>query len=298
MWFSCFLVLIGSISYGFLSTLTKLAYGEGFTAAQVICSQAFFGMMTFWLLGLFRWRQLWSVPVPTLLMLLAGGALSGLTGVCYYQSLKELPASYAIILLFQFTWIGLVVDWIWRKRRPGFWRWIALACILGGTALAAGLQTGQQLSFSGIGLGLLSALTYSVFINFSGHAAPQLPVLVRNTWMVTGAFSVTVLIFGPHFLMDGSLVKGMWRWGSAMGLFGMVIPVYLFAKGVPRIGTGLSSLLGSAELPVVMIASIFILGESVTWLQGAGMLVILAGISLSLLDKQPHLAAVKQRKAA
>lgn len=297
MWFSCFLVLIGSISYGVLSTLTKLAYGEGFTAAQVICSQAFFGFVVFWCMGVFHWRQLWSVPLPTLLMLLGGGALSGLTGVFYYQSLQELPASYAIILLFQFTWIGLLVDWVWRKRRPGIWRWTALVCILGGTALAAGLKDGQPTSVTGIILGLLSALTYSIFINFSGHAAPRLPVIVRNTWMVTGAFFVSVVIFTPHFLMDGSLGRGMWKWGSAMGLFGMVLPVYLFAKGVPKIGTGLSSLLGSVELPVVMAASVFILQEQVTWLQGAGMVIILGGIALSLLDR-PGRPVPAERKIA
>lgn len=93
--------------------------------------------------------------LSTLLMLLGGGALSGLTGVFYYQSLQELPASYAIILLFQFTWIGLLVDWVWRKRRPGIWRWTALVCILGGTALAAGLKDGQPISVTGIILGVV-----------------------------------------------------------------------------------------------------------------------------------------------
>lgn len=298
MWFSSLLVLIGSASYGILSTLTKMAYSEGFTPAQVVCCQMFFGALTFWFLSLFRWRQLWAVPLPTLLLLLGGGALSGLTGVFYYQSLKELPASYAVILLFQFTWIGLMVDWAWKKRRPGFWRWLALACILGGTVLAAGLNGGQPLPLSGIVLGLLSALSYTLFINFSGHAAPHLPILVRNTWMVTGAFIVSLLIFSPNFLMDGSILRGMWRWGGAMGLFGMVLPVYLFAKGVPKIGTGLSSLLGSVELPVVMVASVLFLQEQVSIAQGAGIAVIVIGIALSLFDKAPQPAVRVERKTA
>ena len=299
MWFSALLVLIGSASYGILSTLTKFAYAEGFTPAQVICSQMFFGALAFWTIGLFNWRKLWAVPLPTLLLLLGGGALSGLTGVFYYQALHELTASYAVILLFQFTWIGLMVDWVWKKRRPGMWRWLALICILGGTFLSAGLDGAQAAaSYKGIGLGLLSALSYTLFINFSGHAATGLPTLVRNTWMVTGAFCVSLLIFSPEFLMDGSIMRGMWRWGGAMGLFGMVLPVYLFAKGVPRIGAGFSSLLGSVELPVVMAASIFILREEVTFLQGIGAVVIIGGIALSLLDKTQPTAAKEERKAA
>ncbi len=298
MWFSALLVLIGSASYGILSTFTKMAYSEGFNPAQVVCSQMFFGALTFWCLSLFRWRQLWAVPLPTLLLLLGGGALSGLTGVFYYQSLKELPASYAVILLFQFTWIGLMVDWAWKKRRPGFWRWTALACILGGTVLAAGLSNGQTVPYTGIVLGLLSALSYTLFINFSGHAALELPTLVRNTWMVTGAFLVSLLIFSPDFLMDGSILRGMWRWGGAMGLFGMVLPVYLFAKGVPKIGTGLASLLGSVELPIVMAASILFLQEQVSWSQSVGIVVIVIGIALSLLDKQPKPFIQTERKTA
>jgi drug/metabolite transporter (DMT)-like permease len=298
MGLSCLMVLIGSISYGVLSTLTKFAYAEGFTPAQVVCSQNFFGLLTFWCLGLLHWRRLLSVPVPTILMLLGGGALSGLTGVFYYQSLQQLPASYAIILLFQFTWIGLIVDWLWRKRRPGAWRWLALICILVGTVLAAGVTGNHNLSVAGIVLGLLAAVAYTVFINFSGHAAPHLPVLVRNTWMVTGAFLVSVVIFSPNFLMDGSLARGMWRWGSAMGFFGMVLPVYLFGKGVPRIGAGLSSLLGSAELPVVMIASTLLLHEQVSWIQVSGVAIIIGGIAISLLDKEPGTVVKNKRKTA
>lgn len=299
MWFSAFLVLIGSASYGILSTLTKFAYAEGFTPAQVVCSQMFFGALAFWTIGLFNWRRLWTVPLPTILLLLGGGAISGLTGVFYYQALRELTASYAVILLFQFTWIGLLVDWAWKKRRPGVWRWLALVCILGGTLLSAGLDgTQAAASYKGIALGLLSALSYTLFINFSGHAATQLPILVRNTWMVTGAFLISLLIFSPEFLMDGSIMRGMWRWGGAMGIFGMVLPVYLFAKGVPKIGAGFSSLLGSVELPVVMAASIFILREQVTLMQGIGAAVIIGGIALSLLDKTPQTAVQKESKAA
>lgn len=41
------LVLLGSASYGVLSTIIKLAYLNGFLPAQVIGSQAFFGAFAF-----------------------------------------------------------------------------------------------------------------------------------------------------------------------------------------------------------------------------------------------------------
>jgi drug/metabolite transporter (DMT)-like permease len=66
-----------------------------------------------------------------------------------------------------------------------------------------------------------------------------------------------------------------------LSVFGMILPPYLYAKGAPVIETGLASVLGSVELPVVIICSALLLQESTGMLQWIGILIILAGILVS-----------------
>ncbi|MDD4600086.1 MAG: DMT family transporter [Negativicutes bacterium] len=279
------LVFLGSASYGLLSTVTKLAYQHGFTTAQVVGSQMFFGWLGFWLSSHSYWRQTLSLSFKEIAALATTGAMSGLTGIFYYLSLKTLPASYAVILLFQFTWLGIGLDYIAHNRKPSLFQQISAGIIMAGTVLAVGYSSAasaSSLTLSGVLLGLLSALSYTLFIYLSGRTVRQAPTIVRNNWMVLGAVIIAFIVFPPRFLIDGSLPAGLWQYGGFLGLFGIILPFYLFAKGVPYIGTSRAALLGAVELPVVIACSFWLLNEQLTLLQLSGIGIILAGILLSV----------------
>ena len=51
-------VLIGAISYGILSTIVVIAYGEGYVLGEVVGDQLFIGFILAWGLVLFtKWRE-------------------------------------------------------------------------------------------------------------------------------------------------------------------------------------------------------------------------------------------------
>lgn len=291
------LVLVGAASYGVLSTIVKLSYAEGFGTAEVTGSQVLFACAALWfcrLAGLARTgsggSRTGDRPATSAdkVKLVASGAFTGLTGGFYYYSLQWLDASIAILLLFQFTWMGLLLSWLLHRTKPSPNQWLALAVVLAGTLLASGLWAGggSRLHLAGLGFGLLAAACYTLFMYFSGKVAVHLPTLQRTTWMVTGAAAAVSVIFPPLFLWNGALGHGLWRWGALLGFFGMVLPPFLFAKGAPRLSTGLTTILGSIELPVVLICSALLLGEPVAAEQWIGALLILAGIAVS--ERRPE----------
>lgn len=99
--------------------------------------------------------------------------------------------------------------------------------------------------------------------------------------MLAGAALVVSIVYPPHFLWNGALLHGLWGWAVVLGLFGMVLPPYLFAKGAPKLNTGLTAILGSVELPVVLICSSLLLQESSDAAQWIGVALILGGIVIS-----------------
>ena len=116
-WLYVLLAFLGGCSFGILSTFVKIAYAHGFTPAQVVGSQFFSGMIMLWIVVLI-WRK-WQVSGKTAgKLLLSGIAMAG-SGLCYYQSLQYLDASIAIIMLFQFSWMGLFAEWMLDRKAPG-----------------------------------------------------------------------------------------------------------------------------------------------------------------------------------
>ncbi|WP_127586827.1 EamA family transporter [Paenibacillus koleovorans] len=65
---------------------------------------------------------------------------------------------------------------------------------------------------------------------------------------------------------------------SPLVKLGQVIPTITFNIGIPRIGSSLSAMLASVELPVATVGAWLQLDESIGALQWTGMLLILCGI--------------------
>ncbi|TVY09103.1 EamA family transporter [Paenibacillus cremeus] len=277
------LLLFGAASYGVLSTFVKLGYQDGFTPGEITGSQVVFGFIALWLLCLPSWKKLKGISPKSILKLMGSGIFTGLTGIFYYYSLQSLDASFAVLLLFQFTWMGMLLDWLVHGKAPGRNQLIAVGIVLAGTLLASGLSLDslERLNPVGIGLGLLSAVSYTLNMYFSGRVATEVPTIFRSAWMVTGATLTVLAVYPPHFVTNGSLGHGLWVWASILSLFGMIIPPYLFAKAAPQLETGLAAILGAVELPVVIVISGLLLHEHTGIQQWLGILLIIGGIVVS-----------------
>lgn len=303
-------VFLGAACYGILSTIVVLAYGNGYELGEVVGSQLLTGFVLAWVLALFmKWREkrskgarkgLGSITSENMtkltwkhrLLLMAAGTPTAVTGLLYYQSLRYIPASLAIILLFQFTWIGVLIQAVSQRKRPNGIMFFTIAILFGGTVLAAGImeQGTGGFNMTGIILGLLSAISYSLFILFSGKAVPSVHPVYRSAWMITGGMLLVFILFPPVFLFNGLFWSDLMLYGFLLGLFGAFIPPVLFAVGVPHIGEGMAGIVGASELPVAVLLSSFILNEHVSALQWTGVIVVLVGIALPELLKRRRIS--------
>ncbi len=304
------LALAGGMSYGVLSGLVKKAYAAGvdtgpLTTLQNIVGASFLWSIVWWMARRAR-QEKQTVAAHNLtatasadaqditttepassrrevVQLLLVGSLPGLTGVFYYLALVRISATLGIILLFQFVWLGVLLEALIERRWPGKFRLLALACLIPGTWLAVGAEqlNSTTLSWSGITLALLSAVTYSGFLYCTGRVATNVPPWKRSALIITGSLLINFLAFPPTYLTKEVITAPLLIYGGLMGIFGPVIPTICFAYGVPVIGGGLAALLGAVELPMVVAVAFLFLGEPVVWQQWLGVAIILFGIYLS-----------------
>ncbi|WP_067725857.1 EamA family transporter [Oceanobacillus damuensis] len=280
-WFYSLLVIIAASSYGIVSTIIKLAMQDGFTASEAVTSMFLIGFLLAFIIFIFTNRG--KISFKGMKILVLAGFLTALTNILYGRSLVYLPASLAVVLLFQFTWIGMLISSVAKRQLPSRIEFISLIVLFAGTIPAAGLIDVDlsQTPIQGWLWGFAAAVSFSFFIYMNGKEIKGMKTSNRLLIVALFASITTAILQSPQIIWNGTLFgEGLWIYGLALGLFGMIVPVFLFSIAIPRVGSGKSSILSAFELPIAVTASVLMLGESVTFLQVAGIIIILIGIGL------------------
>lgn len=278
-------VFIGGACYGANATLCKMAFAQGFTWQQVVSCQMWFATALFAVAMLvsFVRKGGWKPLGPKMILqVMALGALTCLTSILYYFAVSLLPVEVALTLLFQYTWIGLVIQVITTKRAPKVHEVLAVLIILVGTVFASGVYRTGIVGYDPVGLvlGFLSAISCALFLYFSGKVLAPCGKSQRGFVVCLGSALMSLTIC-PDFLVSGVVFEGIAPCGLIMGFFGMMLPVLLFGLGAPHISPGMSTVLASSELPSGLFVSMVVLANPLGAMEWLGVAAILMGVVVS-----------------
>ncbi|KMM38000.1 EamA family transporter [Guptibacillus hwajinpoensis] len=276
-------VLLGAGSFGFTPVFVKTGFGYGYSLGQINIAQMVLAFILLSSLSLILGLKVKNLSKSDYIKIMITGTAMGLTSVFYYGAMLYLSASLAIILLFQFVWIGMIYEWVFSKVKPTRVNVLSLLVTLTGVVFASNLIAGDASAFHPIGLllGFLAGASYAGFIFFSGQVATRSHPIVRSVLMVAGSMVLVLVVFVRDIptipITDGR----MWILGTGLALVGGVIPTLFFAKGAPLITGRLANVLSSIELPVAIISAMIVLSESVSFLQWVGVLLIVVAIIIN-----------------
>ncbi|NGP45390.1 DMT family transporter [Bacillaceae bacterium SIJ1] len=281
-WKAILIVFIGAAGFGFTPVFVKSAFQEGYTLAQLNGAQMLLAFSILWLIAAIKRVKTKQVTRKQVFKLMLAGSLNGSTGIFYYGAMAYLPSSVAIILLFQFVWIGVLYEWLFDRVKPSLITLLSVALTLTGVFFAAGLtfERLKELSTFGLVLGMIAAFSYAGFIYVSGRVVRDVDPFLRSPIMISGATVLVLVIFPPTFLFTDVVSSSLWLFALGAAVFGSVLPPLFMAIGVPHISSGLATLLGSAELPVAILMASIVLNEVVLPWQWFGIFLILLSITL------------------
>lgn len=287
------LVFLGGCSFGPSSSVIKMAYEAGFAANDVVMSQYLFGWMMMAVLagGLFAAsaaRKKAAAPkLPRAKNVIGIGAVGisiALVSTCYIFALQTVPAHIAVILLFQYTWMDIILEALYTRKLPHISIVTSVLILVAGTLLAAGVGAGaEHLDPIGILFGIGSAFFYAIYIFLLGKVDVEVHPITRSFCILSFALLFLICIFTPAYFTSGVLADGLWKYGILIGILGCAIPSFFFAIGTPKISTGAATILSASELPAGIICSVIILSEAVTPLQWAGVVLLFFGIAFPYL---------------
>lgn len=271
------IVFAAGASYGFIVPTVKTSNAFGIYPTEFLPLQYLFALavcLAFALVRRVRWPRRIDCAKMSLL-----GVFTGLTSICYYQSVSLLPSAVALTLLFQYVWVSVLIECIANRRLPTRSTVVAVVIVLTGTVFAAGLLEGsaQRLDPLGVLLGLASAVFYALFLFFSGRICTDERPAARATMLAVGGLIVTT-IANPGCYATDFFNPEIWPYAVLMGALGVILPTTLINFASPKLSTGMVSVMASSELPVGIFAAWAIVGDAPSALTLLGAALVLAGI--------------------
>ena len=134
-------------------------------------------------------------------------------------------------------------------------------------------------------LGLLSAFGYGCYVAACRNISKLDPIL--STIIVSLGCTFTAAIFA---IIDGSFTvpQGISTWGNIFGmaLISTALPILLLLEAMKYISSTKASILSVLEPVAVVIFGILLLDETVSIMQGIGVVVVLGGALLTLKCKR------------
>jgi drug/metabolite transporter (DMT)-like permease len=279
LWPAALAALAGSVMVGFMPILARHLYADGVDAPSMLL-----------------WR--YAIALPVLLIAAAAmrldpvaawraGAgrivLVGMTlgtgqTICFWESIKTLDTSIAVLLFYTYPALTLLLDRMLfgRPIRPA--ATLCVAIILFGAALITlpGLK-GGTIDPRGLIWAIPSPLIYVFYLAANS-------VLLRRQKPLVGAVSLYLgmaLTFGGACVVQGlDMPREPDTWlvliFVALGPGALVIT--LFSYSVPRLGPSSYAIIANIELVTVVMLGVTLLGEAVTPERGIGGALIVAGI--------------------
>lgn len=276
------MVLLGGTLYGTMSSVVKLSYRSGYHAAEISFYQALFAAAILCLSSVLSMKKdKKRVSRHDCGEMLFAGLAIGMTNYLEYASLDYIPASLAIILLMQYTWIDVLLEWTIFHRKPSTAELVIVVFVLIGTAFASRLfeQEQRPCSVTGIVLAVGASLSYAIYIVSNSRAGKGVRYQVKSMYIMIGSSIGIFTVSAPSIVGGGYMSTNFVEWELFLSLAGTAIPTALFAVSIPRIGAGVSGILMTVELPVAIVCAFVLLGEQVSALQILGVAVMLASIA-------------------
>jgi drug/metabolite transporter (DMT)-like permease len=282
--------ILGSIAFSGKTIIVKLAYQHGvdvltLLALRMLFALPFFLMMAWWAGAAHLKPHDWL-----------GVAALGFTG--YYvgsyldfAGLQYISAGLGRLILYLYPTIVVLMSALFLKQPIRRRHIISLALSYSGIALVfnAEVKFGGDWNLIWLGAGLVfaSAITYAIYLIAGSRYVLTMGSMRFTAYAATSASFFVIAHFmalrGPSQL---AVSNDVYVLVLIMAIFTTVMPLWLMAEGLKRIGANQVALVGCIGPLSTMVFGQIFLGEVITLIQLLGAGLVLAGVLIISLKPQ------------
>jgi len=287
VWPAALAAVTASVMVGTMPLIARHLYADGLSAPSMLFWRYIIAVAA--LLAVARaggvgvgqaWRAgAWRI-------LLVGMTVGSAQTLCFWESLKTLETSIAVLLFYTYPAVTLALERVvWRRPiRP--LAVLCIAVILGGAALitAPGLH-GGTIDPRGLLWALPSPLIYACYLAINARLLRRYPPLIGAAGLF-GGMAVTFGLAIPFRGLDVPTDVTAWLLVLFIALGPGALTMTLFSYSAPRLGAPSYAILANAELVTVVLIGTLVLGEAMTPARAAGGALIVGGILTHALSRR------------
>jgi drug/metabolite transporter (DMT)-like permease len=278
------LAAAGSVAFSAKAIIVKLAYRHGVDAVTLIMYRMLFALPLF--LALAWWsgrgrpplaRRDWAV--------VTGLGFSGyyLASFLDFAGLQYITASLERLILYLNPTIVLALGWLLFGHRITWRQALALAVSYAGVLLVFGHEVQLTGADSALGAALVfgSALSYAVYLVYSGREVRRLGALRLTGWATSVACGLCIMQFLLLRPLSAAWVAPAVVWLSLLNaVLCTFAPVLMVMMAIERIGATLTAQTGMIGPVSTIVMGVLILGEPMNAWIVAGTALVLLGVWL------------------
>ena len=185
-------------------------------------------------------------------IVLLGATFGAGQTLCFWESIKTLETSIAVLLFYTYPAVTLAIDRLVFRQRVRPLALLCVAAILCGAALITGpgLHHGA-LDPRGLAWAIPAPLLYAVYLAVNTRLLRRHPALIGATGLYLG-LAVTFGLMSAWLGLDIPKIAAGWALLLFVGLGPGAITMTLFTYSVPRLGASSFAILANTELVVVV----------------------------------------------
>ena len=292
------MAIVGVLGFSFKAILIKLAYAWApIDAVTLLALRMIYATPFFLLMALWSTRGRGTPPMPRrdwIAILWLGFIGYYLASLVDFMGLQYVTAALERLMLYLYPTIVVVISAIFLKQRITGRILLALALSYAGILLVfardLSLAGDSHALWLGGALVFASSFFYALYLVGAGPVIARLGSLrFIALAMLTSALFVFAQFAATRPVSALTMPIRIHLLTLAMAVFSTVLPTYLIAEAIKRIGANRTSLVGSLGPVFTIGLGFWILGEPLHWIQLGGAALVLAGVTLVTL--KPRVAA-------
>lgn len=269
--------LLTACGLGAITTQAKIFYADGGNALTLMLVRFLASTLVFGLLLMLRGRRFYVAP-PQRRPLLALGLVWSGAMICYLLAVESISVSLAVLLLYLYPLLVLAYSLLRGQLRASPALIALFLAAFTGLCLAL---SGGAVTVSPIGIAFAVLASCGAAFTFirGARVAPAMSPLLMTFW-INAAGLVLILPLLPGSILPPDGAAGWQALGLATGFY--LVAILSQFQALARLSAARAAFLLNLEPVVSILLARLVLGESLSPLQAAGVVLVISAIVLSL----------------
>ena len=283
------LIILAGCFWGSMGIFVRKLGTYGFSAIQIVSIRISLAALIFSLVLLIKDRRGFRISIKDIPLFLGLGFGSILFfTVCYFTAITMMSLSTAAILLYTSpVWIMLMSIFFFHEKLDRR-KLIALLLAFGGCVLVSGIS-GEGMTVTGLLIGLGSGIGYGLYSILGKIALRKYSSYTVTTYTFIFAAAGSWIISQPADMIGKFSVASDFGFLIVLcfltALITAVIPFLSYTIGLESVEASKAGIIATIEPMVAMLIGILVFSEKLTFMSGAGILLILAAVVILNLKK-------------